>query len=85
MGQLPLVEVMSRRECHLCDEAKIVVAQAASEGLCDWRVVDVDADARLLKRYGLDVPVILINGEQRFKHRLELPGLRRALAEAAPC
>ena len=84
MGR-PLVEVMGRRQCPLCDEAKLVVAEAASEGLCDWRTVDVDKDARLLKRYGLDVPVILINGEQRFKHRLELSSLRRALVEAMPC
>jgi len=80
MARLPLVEVMSRRQCPLCDEAKLVVAQAASEGLCDWQAVDVDGDARLLKRYGLDVPVILVNGEVQFRHRLGLPALRRVLA-----
>jgi len=79
MPELPNVEVMSRANCHLCDEAKRVVAEAASAGLCDWQVVNVDGDARLLKRYGLDVPVILVDGEVRFKHRIDLPTLRKAL------
>ncbi len=76
---MPNVEVMSRSNCHLCDEAKLVVAEAASAGLCAWRVVNVDGDARLLKRYGLDVPVILIDGEVGFKHRVDLPALQQAL------
>ena len=79
MPKLPNVEVMSRADCHLCDEAKLVVAEAASAGLCDWQVVNVDGDARLLKRYGLDVPVILVDGEVRFKHRVDLPALQQTL------
>ena len=79
MPKLPNVEVMSRASCHLCDEAKLIVAEAASAGLCDWQMVNVDGDARLLKRYGLDVPVILVDGEVCFKHRVDLPALRQAL------
>jgi len=80
MPQLPLVEIMSRRQCHLCDEAKLAVARAAGEGLCTWHVMHVDDDARLLKRYGLDVPVVLINGKTHCKHHVDLPALRQALA-----
>lgn len=85
MTALPHVEILTRRDCCLCDEAKAVVAAAAASGLCTWGVVDVDADPRLVRRYGLDVPVVRVNGEVRFKHRVPASALTRILREAAAC
>ncbi|MDQ6986278.1 MAG: glutaredoxin family protein [Mariprofundaceae bacterium] len=78
------LQLMSRRQCCLCDEAKDVVEQAAAQGLCTWEVVDVDCDKALLVRYGNDVPVLLINGEKRFQHRVDFSELH-AVLEDAPC
>jgi predicted thioredoxin/glutaredoxin len=42
-------------------------------------VVDVDADPDLLRRYGLNVPVLLLDGTVVCKHRLDVDELRRLL------
>jgi len=67
---LPHVKVMSRRQCCLCEEAKAVVATLSEQGMCSWETVDVDRDKALLVRYGMDVPVILVDDQPMFKHRV---------------
>ncbi len=78
------LQLLSRRQCCLCDDAKQVVADAARQGLCTWEMLDVDHDKALLVRYGNDVPVLLMDGEKLFEHRVPAEGLRQAL-EAAAC
>ncbi len=77
---LPRVVVMSRRDCCLCEDAKRVVASLADEGLCSWETVDVDRDKKLLVKYGNDVPVILLDGEEVARHRIGEPELRALLS-----
>jgi len=81
--QLAHVQVMSRRECCLCDDAKQIVADVAEQGLCTWETVDVDTDKALLVRYGKDVPVLLIDGKKRFEHHVGAQELRDALKVVA--
>ncbi|MDQ7010446.1 MAG: glutaredoxin family protein [Mariprofundaceae bacterium] len=81
--QLPHVQIMSRSQCCLCDDAKAVVSRLAEQpGMCTWEVVRIDADAGLMRRYGLDVPVILIDGVVTFRHRVSPEALAQALREA---
>ena len=42
-------------------------------------VVDVDGDPVLLRRHGLDVPVLLLDGTVVCRHRLDVPELKRLL------
>ena len=42
-------------------------------------VLDVDADAELLRRFGVHVPVLLLDGEVVCRHRLDVPELMRLL------
>jgi Glutaredoxin-like domain (DUF836) len=42
-------------------------------------VLDVDSDPELLRRYGLHVPVLLLDGSLVCRHRLDVPELRRIL------
>jgi len=71
---------MSRPGCCLCDEAAAVVADAARRRLCTWEKVDIDGDEDLSRRYGLDIPVLLIDGEACFRHRVEAGALAEMLA-----
>jgi len=57
-----------------------VVAAAAEQGLCSWETINVDHDKALLVRYGLDVPVLLIDGQTLFKHRVSAADLQTSLA-----
>ena len=42
-------------------------------------VADVDADPLLKRRYGLDVPVLLLDGTVVCRHRLDAGELKRLL------
>jgi hypothetical protein len=42
-------------------------------------VLDVDSDAELVRRYGLNVPVLLLDGVVVCRHRLDVPELKRLL------
>jgi hypothetical protein len=42
-------------------------------------VLDVDSDAELVRRYGLNVPVLLLDGIVVCRHRLDVPELKRLL------
>lgn len=64
------MQIMSRAECCLCDEVAAVVAEAGRRRLCTWEKIDVDSDEALSRRYGLDVPVLLIDGEVCCRHRV---------------
>ncbi len=50
-------------ECHLCDEAEAVLHAA---GLAEtYLKVDIETDLELLKRYGISVPVLKRDDNQK--------------------
>jgi glutaredoxin len=83
---LPHIQLMSRRDCCLCDDAKAVLAAVSERGYCTWETVNVDHDKALMVRFGLDVPVLLADGNIIFKHRVtaeQLSVFLSAWAEAS--
>ncbi len=79
---LPHIRLMSRQACCLCDDAKAVLAAVAADGLCSWEEVNVDRDKALLVRYGMDVPVLVLEDRVLFKHRVDRASLIMALQQA---
>ena len=72
--------VVHRRDCQLCDEMLAeLTALAGRLPLPPLAVVDVDSDPQLQRRYGLDVPVLLLDGSVVCRHRLDLNELTRLL------
>ena len=78
------VEILTRTGCHLCDEMKQALKQAAT-GL-DVRLteIDIDADEELTAKYGHDIPVLFVNGSKAFKHRATAAELKKRLLRARP-
>ena len=71
---------MRRRDCELCENMLAeLAALARSIALPPLDVVDVDVDPELVRRYGLHVPVLLLDGSLVCRHRLDVPELRRIL------
>ena len=70
-NRLPLVTMYSRRNCHLCEVAKEVVESARNEADFEFEVVFIDGDAGLVKEYGEEVPVTLINGKRHDYFRVD--------------
>ena len=72
--------VVHRHDCELCDT---MVADLQALGLTSplppMEIIDVDGDPELQRRYGLDVPVLLLDGTVVCRHRLDSAELRRLL------
>ena len=78
-GQSTLT-VIHRQDCDLCDEMVSELESLRRKmTLPSVRIVDVDADPELVRRYGLNVPVLLLDGTVVCKHRLDVDELRRLL------
>jgi glutaredoxin len=75
----PSVLLLTRAACHLCDEARDVVASVCAEAGVAFREVDVDADAALRAEHGDFVPVVLVDGVRRGFWQIDADRLRRAL------
>jgi Glutaredoxin-like domain (DUF836) len=72
--------VLSRDGCELCEQMLIELAQLGTTvDLPPIEVRDVDSDALLARRYGLDVPVLLLDGAKVCQHHLEPRELVRML------
>jgi glutaredoxin len=73
------VELITRRSCHLCDEA---LALLQSLGL-EPEVLDVDLDAALFAEYDFRVPVVRVEGRVVGEGAIRREPLARALARQA--
>lgn len=77
---MPLhLQLFSRPGCHLCDEMKAVVQPLARELGAVVEEVNIAGDPELESEYGLQIPVLLINGRKAFKYRLTERELRARL------
>jgi glutaredoxin len=63
------VTLYTRPGCHLCEEAKQAMLAARCAGEYTLEEVDIDLDRDLAGRYGWDIPVVVIDGVETFKHR----------------
>jgi hypothetical protein len=74
------VLLVGRAGCHLCDDARAVVARVVAELGETWREVSVDDDADLRQRYAELIPVVTVDGVQVDFWRVDEARLRGALA-----
>lgn len=77
------ITLYTREGCHLCDEAKSVMAPVLAQFGAKLAEVDIDDDPILRNRYTDDVPVILVGREFFAKHRVDATALRRKLEQTA--
>jgi glutaredoxin len=66
----PHVIIYSRPGCHLCDEAKAAIMGAGCSDSFTLEEVNIESDEELLRKYKYDIPVIAIDGVERFIHRV---------------
>jgi glutaredoxin len=71
----PIATLYTRNGCCLCDEAHKLLAEHGFT----IHSVDIDADRQLRERYNHCVPVVVIDGKERFRGRIDRRLLRRLL------
>lgn len=65
--------------CHLCDDAREVIARVTAELGVEWTELSILDDPELAKTYAEQIPVTLIDGRQHDYFRVDEHRLRRAL------
>lgn len=76
------VVIYSKPDCHLCEEAKVVIQAAACGTRFILEEVNIEIDPDLQRRYRYDIPVITIDGVEAFRHRVSADEFRRAIEAA---
>ncbi len=51
--------------CHLCEQAKAILYPLLSERGLTLVEVDIHTDAELQQKYGIRIPVVLANGQEK--------------------
>jgi glutaredoxin len=74
-----LVTVYSRSGCHLCDVALSDIEKFKSEFDFTIEKILIDGNLELEKKYGEEVPVILINGKPHDFFRIDKDRFRNAM------
>ncbi len=75
-----VITLLSRPGCHLCDDARQVIARVAAELGVPWSERDITRSDDDLREYGEMIPVTLIDGVQHDFWRVSEARLRAALA-----
>jgi len=71
----PQVLLFTRTGCHLCEEAEELLVR---HGLAPQKI-DIDANAELRQKYDTCVPVVVIDGKERFRGQVNEVLLKRLL------
>jgi Glutaredoxin-like domain (DUF836) len=74
------VVLYGKAGCHLCDEAREVVAAVREEVPFELKEIDVSLDPVLLRRYGERIPVVAVDGEELGDFHVDEAELRTRLS-----
>jgi glutaredoxin len=76
-----IIEIYSRPGCHLCDEAKKTILEAAGKFPFDLVERNVQENPQWEAEHGNDIPVVFIDGRKAFKHHVPPAALARYLSK----
>ena len=75
------VIIYSRPGCHLCEDARRSIEAADCQSDYTLDEVNIETDPELLRKYQYDIPVVTINGVERFKYYVSSKLFSAAIAE----
>ncbi|MEO6019686.1 MAG: glutaredoxin family protein [Knoellia sp.] len=80
----PRVTLIGKPGCHLCDDARVIIAEVTAEVGESFVEVSVLEQPDLLERYAEEIPVTLVDGRQHDFWRVDRDRLRAALSQPRP-
>ena len=81
---VPRVTLIGKPGCHLCAEARAVIALVCTDLGESFTEVSIAGDPELYDRYWEQIPVTLVDGAQHDFWRVDPVRLRAALAVPPP-
>jgi hypothetical protein len=77
------VVLYARAGCHLCDVAREVLIAVRERVPFDFEEVDIERDEELELEYGIRIPVVEVDGEERFEVEVDPSELTELIAAPA--
>jgi glutaredoxin len=74
------VVLYTKAGCPLCDHAKDAILGVRREVDFGFREVDITTDDELFDEHRYDVPVVEVDGQRAFKHRVDPRALLKRLS-----
>lgn len=81
--QARLVTLIRKPDCHLCDDAQLVIEKVCADLGVPWERKDITQDEELHRKYWEQIPVVLVDGAQHTFWRVNEDRLRSALIAPA--
>ena len=75
------VTLIGKPGCHLCDDARGVIAAVTAELGESFDERDISVDSALYDKYWEQIPVVLVDGQQHDFWRVDATRLRAALSK----
>jgi glutaredoxin len=65
------IVLYAKAGCHLCDEAREYLENAAADHEFELAEIDIRRDPDIFERYRYRIPVVVVNGEERLEGRID--------------
>lgn len=79
MKTAPKVELLTKPDCHLCQEAREVVSAVCQSLNVNWRETSIESDPGLQARFAEEIPVVMVDGVQRDFWKIDPERLRNII------
>jgi glutaredoxin len=76
---MTVVTLYGKPGCHLCDDAKAIIEQVRAGHEFELKEVDITLDPGLFRAYGERIPVVAVDGEERFEFFVDPTELTKSL------
>ncbi len=76
------IVLYSRAGCHLCELARDALLAERATSPFDLVEVDIAGDDDLEREYGIRIPVVEIDGEERFEYEVDVTELASIVRDA---
>ena len=77
----PRVALIGKPDCHLCENARLIIAKVCEELGETWSEQSILEDPQLADQYFESIPVTMIDGKIHDKWRVDEVRLRAALTQ----
>ena len=74
-----VVEILTKKDCCLCEEIKEVVSRVLPDYPAKLVVTDIESDPMLYEKFRERIPVLRINGVESFVYKAHEMTLRHKL------
>ena len=79
MSATIVIEILTKRDCCLCDDIKEVVNRVLPDYPAKLVMTDIESDPTLYEKFKERIPVLKINGIESFVYKTNETNLRHKL------